>query len=493
MNLWVKRIGQLTVVSVALFFFSCQDNISQLGFKNPNSKIDMSYAEVTLESSVFLQDSINTTNYSTSLNRVLVGNYNDPAFGKVSTSAFSHVFPSSAALDSFPQLDSVALQLRFDYYTYGAAGSTTQTFSVHEVNEVLDFNKAYYSKTPTAYGAEPIGTKSFRVDASAFRTEYDKANADKDTTLIHITLNSTFGQRIIDRLKLKGTKDSLFTEEFLHGLAIVPGAANDKIVGFDYNNSINSGSTFSRVVVYYHTVNSKNALKEDSLAMSLPLSGVTYTKIDADRSASPDLSALNNNFYQEIAPPQYRYAQNGTGIGLKIDFQKFFEFAEQHPKILINSCELAINGIEGNDQYRAPSAYRIRVLKDDNHYRATRYLLTYDEKGNVIGSATNQADAFELISYNSKLTQSLADIDGYFTVLGDDGDAALLRRDGNDYTTYISMFVQQLFNKKGAENRYRYYGLAPVDPPIGKSLNRMMFNKDNLQLRIYYTVPAQVD
>ena len=491
MNLWAKHLGQLTMASVALFFFSCQDNISQLGFKNQNSRIDLSYIEIPLESSVYLQDSINTTNYSNSATRLLVGSYNDPAFGSVKTTGFTHLFPPTYKLDSFPKLDSIALQLRFDYYTYGSAGTTTQTFSIHELTQQLDFDKAYYSKTPTSYNNTPLGTGSFKVGATLFNTQYDKTAAERDTAVLNVTLPNELGQRLIDRFIEKGATDSLFMKEFFYGLAIVPGASNDKVVGFDYNNSINAGSLLSRVVVYYHTLNGKNTLKEDSLQLSLPLSGVTYTNIDANRSASADLSALTG-YYQDIAPPVYRYAQNGTGVALKVDFQKFFDFAEQHPKILINSCELAINGIEGADQYRPPSGFMLRVMKEGNRYRNTRYELIYDANGVAVSSGITSADVFELASYSSKLTQSLNDVGGYFTVLDDRGQAALLARSGSDYTTYISMFVQQLFNKKGADNRYRYYGLVPTDPPNSKSVNRLLFNKDNLKLKIYYTIPTGI-
>jgi hypothetical protein len=493
MNLWVKPVGQLASVAVALFFFSCQDNISQLGFKNPNSQLNMSYEEITLESSVYLVDSINTGNYTNATNRILVGGYEDPAFGKVKTTAFSHFFPPSAKLDSFPRLDSVAIQLRFDYYSYGSAGATTQTFSVHELAEEMEFEKTYFSKTPILYNLAALGTKSFRVDAATFKTEFDKDNTQKDTTVLNIRLADEFGQRIINRMKETNGVDSTFSE-FIKGLAIVPDAANDKVVGFDNNNLITSGSTFSRVIVYFHTVNAKDALKEDSLRITMPLSGISFTKIDADRSTSADLSALSgNNFYQAIQPPVYRYAQTGTGVSLKLDFQKFFDFAEQHPNILINSCELAINDIEGAEQYRPIGGFMFRVLKDDNQYRRTQYEPVKDVNGNIVQYVVSQSDALELNAYSSKLTQSLSDVGGYFSVVGDAGSTAVLQRDGNNYSAYMSLFAQQLYAKKDAAIRYRYYGLVPTDPPNGKAVNRLMFNKDNLKLKIYYSIPTQID
>ena len=58
MNLWVSRVGQLAMLAVALFFFSCEDETSILGFKNPNSKFRASYVEIPIESSVLLRDSL---------------------------------------------------------------------------------------------------------------------------------------------------------------------------------------------------------------------------------------------------------------------------------------------------------------------------------------------------------------------------------------------------------------------------------------------------
>jgi hypothetical protein len=75
MNLWVKRTGQLLLAAVALFFLSCKDEVTLPGFPNPNSKFKINYVEIPLESSVYLLDSIRTSNTPGDLQRVLVGQY----------------------------------------------------------------------------------------------------------------------------------------------------------------------------------------------------------------------------------------------------------------------------------------------------------------------------------------------------------------------------------------------------------------------------------
>src|SRR5687768_12985680 len=97
MNLWAKRIvRQLTVLAVALFFFSsCEDETSLLGFKNPKSKFNVSYLEIPLGSSVLLIDSIITDNKLN--NGVFVGQYTDPVAGQVTASVFLQMLPTSTA------------------------------------------------------------------------------------------------------------------------------------------------------------------------------------------------------------------------------------------------------------------------------------------------------------------------------------------------------------------------------------------------------------
>src|SRR5688500_7755434 len=63
MNLWANRLGQLAILAVALFFFSCEDDTSFLGYRNPNEKFKGKYVEIPLNSTVFLLDSIRTSNY----------------------------------------------------------------------------------------------------------------------------------------------------------------------------------------------------------------------------------------------------------------------------------------------------------------------------------------------------------------------------------------------------------------------------------------------
>src|SRR6187551_507064 len=112
MNLWVNRVRQLTILAVALFFYSCTDETNYLGYPNPNSKFDVKYIELPVESSVLL-DQTRSSNffYGSEPQRLLVGKYSDDKFGDVSSSACSQFFTTTGTkLASTAQFMSIRLE-----------------------------------------------------------------------------------------------------------------------------------------------------------------------------------------------------------------------------------------------------------------------------------------------------------------------------------------------------------------------------------------------
>src|SRR5688500_3609324 len=98
MNLLAKSLGQLALLAVALFFFSCEDPTS-LGYENPSDKFDVNFVDIPLESSVWMLDSVPTNNftYAGEVNRLMAGQYVDPRLGNISASFYTQYFTTSAA------------------------------------------------------------------------------------------------------------------------------------------------------------------------------------------------------------------------------------------------------------------------------------------------------------------------------------------------------------------------------------------------------------
>ena len=482
MNLWVRAsLRQLTVLAVALFFFSCEDEASILGFKNPNKKFKVNYVDIPLESSVFLMDSLRTSNNfssQTETARLLVGKYDDPDFGVVSSTAISQYFTTTGTpLKTSAVFDSVSVQLRFDFYTYGSEAATPQTISVHEVEKELKIDSVnyYFNRSNTPYNTVALGTKTFTIDPAKFEDYVEKR---LDTTItVSIPLDHAFGQRIFDSaIKYRNAttvadstfvKYSEFVKEF-KGVALVAENA-DKVAGF------NPKATASRITLHYHDADA------DSLQLNLSFSGVvSYNRIQADRTSTA-MAGLNQPS-QPITPDNgLRYIQSGTGVLTRLDFSKFYEFvdADSNIAMIVNSAELYL-GAPLPSAFDPIEAMSLRAVENEG------YLKKIADPS--IDKAQYLSDSLSVTLYAGQLGIS----GNMLTPMSYDGQNIFqISRTGDNayYNGFLTLFAQQLFKKDANKERFRYFAVYPESPPIGRSVNRVVFDGQNFRLRVYYTRP----
>lgn len=480
MNLWARSIGRALFAAVALFFFSCEDESSFLGFKNPTPKFDVTYVEIPVTSSVLLVDSLRTVNfYSDNTPRLLVGSYSDEQFGEVKSTAFTQFYTTTASkLGAGASFDSVTIDLRFDFYTYGSEDLTNQRIAIHEVTEVLEPAKwrYFHNNTVTPYDPTPLGVKDFTVDVEAF----DKYVADdKDTTItLHLPLSWDFGKRIFDlALTYRDATDSTdsvfvryneFVREF-KGLAIVSNSG-DKIVSF------RPGATASRITLHYHDN------QNDSLRLTLAFNGLlSYNHITSERGAT-DLGGLTS-YHQDFLPPNnMRYVQSGTGIITKLDFGAFFDFvqADTNASLIVNEAELVIEEIDNTYGYDPPNSLHLYAMKENSRYW----------KHARPADANYQEDLRMLAAYDQYLAVTDT-ADRYFAPMGEGQIFQLeLADDGDRYNGFMTRFVHQLSIKDEQKPLLRYFALVPSNPPFGKSVERLVFPENAVKLRVYYTRPT---
>jgi hypothetical protein len=494
MNLWARTAGQLTVLAVALFFFSCEDETSILGFKKP-SKFRVNYVDIPLGSDVLLLDSLRTSNFSSTgeTNRLLVGRYTDDQFGEVSSTAITQFFTTNGSrtlLKEGAQFDSVSIELRFDFYNYGSRAPSIQTISVHEVEKelIIDSLNYYFNKSHTPYNPTPLGTKSFAIAPATF-DELIEENAS-DTVTINFPLNYDFGKRIFDSaVRNRDAVTSLdttfanvrpFVKEF-KGIAIVPQTA-DKLFG------INPMTTETRIILHYHDATT------DSLRLNLSFIGlINYNEIIANRG-STELAGLTQ-YSQPFDPGNMRYVQSGTGVTTRLDFLKFYEFvdADSNALMIVNSAELFLGTPEASSVLAPINTLSIRALKGEGFLKRV-----VDPN---INKAQHLADSASVTQYAGQLgvvgdflaRQGVSR--GMFTPLGADGNVFTISRTGDNpyYSGFFTKFAQEVFRKDPSKERFRYFALYPEDPQIGKSVNRLIFNKDNIKLRVYYSRPQPLE
>jgi len=414
-------------------------------------------------------DSLRTENLGLSgqTNRLLVGTYSDPDFGTVRAESYAQIASSNVTtvIQDGSIFDSLVLQLNYDFYNYGSIGETVQEFSVHEITEELDNNSSYFSTSNVAYDPVPLGSQTSAINAEFFNQEFE--DTDKDSVIsVRIKLDHRYGQSLfaaVDPEDENYTNFLLFKKVF-KGLAIIPGMS-DKIVGLATTN------TNTVLTMYYH-------FGDTPLTLTFSISfGINFSKISADRSAT-ELSGLNQ-YFTDFSPATNRYIQSGTSVVTKLDLSNYYDYIDTLSNIIINSAELSIDNVNpiplGN--FSNPSSIALGMLTEDNRFKVLKTMqdtVDYISFGGyvVVGAIVNANLPFSLFAAN------------------DQGSLLTLpySKTTNAYSgAYPTLFFQNLFEQK--EKRYPYWTLLPVNQAFSKSVNRVIFPKDNIKLKIYYTLP----
>jgi hypothetical protein len=536
MNLSVKSFGQLAVSAIALFFFSCSEETSPLGFKNPDPKFQNRFVEIPLTSSVILLDSVRTSNADAvnDLNRLIVGKHNDPLFGEVMASAFTQVYPVSNLIDlsseSKPaddkendslEFQSIELRLLVDYYAYGAQSKTTQTFKVHRLTEkipasysvttsstaggqqkpvdlVTNYKKTYFNKSVATAEATAIGTGSIEVDYDKFATEL--SDDTFDSLVVTTPLDNAFGQEIFDLMNTEAFRDSILLKpskfmDLFKGIVITP-ENSDKVIRFYLPGS-------SIRITYKDTgVTGKVHTLDIALGTSSIFGLVSFNEIKSNRGSTA-LDGLNN-FFEPFEPVDgRRYIQAGTGIVTKIDFSKFLEFADTIDQMLINSAEFVITEVETPGSYTPPSNLAVKLINSNNRFKK----ISYPGRGSMYSKDVEDINLYQgFVNFdrnNYFTTAQGIPFDSTMNIVNDVGSFLTLNysSDEKSYRGTAGLFFQKLFEKDEAKTPFTQAILLPYSPSrsssiaygvhiAGKSLNRTAFDQEKIVLRIYYTVPT---
>ena len=482
MNLWAKRsVRQLAVLAVALFFFSCADETSLLGFKNPKPKFSVSYIEFPLSSSALLIDSVVTDNKGQSgIN--LIGQYDDSSLGAVRTESFLQMLPTSVSkLDAASIYDSVVFQAKLNFYAYGFSGDENFGFKIHEITgdslNRMATSRYYYNST-LSYLAEPSGEAFISLNGDSLRHYATLAANKQDTILLKTKLDDELGMRLFDLALNDPSSRFSDAKKFIHdikGLAVIPSAGNG-ILGFS------SLHPLTRVTLHYHTMNADGTANklEKTFLFSLTDFDPNFTNITTTRTGE----LAGHSTYQSFQTSSgMRVVQSGSPAITKIDLKNFYSFADSIDNLIINSAEIVIGNIESETGKNPHNAFQLRAMKDD--------LFTVNRSA---------ADNTFMKPYYA-ITTGDTRIKDYYTVLSDHSNevsaALVYDKNTNQYSSFLTLFLQNLFiNSKRTdittENRLTFLGLIPANPGIGTSVHRTFFTQGDIKLRIYYTKPTSV-
>jgi hypothetical protein len=393
---------------------------------------------LTVNVSTINIDSLVTSNQS----RILIGNYTDPIFGKVTSESYLKLTPDNYSIGSSDSdiqtvkyvFDSIAMILKYDRYYYGDT-TKTQTINIHQLTQKVKPNSDdtnFYNISSLAYESKSIGAKTIHPKPIG-----------KDS--INIAIDASFGKNLFDKLYNNQITDTNEFDDLFKGVVIKPSTTNpSNMIGFN---------TSSVLRLYYKKANSdsKNSLIKDFTLtdltkqfnnISLDRTGTIIQNMPDSKSKLPSELTNNNAFIQ-----------SGTGLACRIDFPFINQLKYISEKGIIVDAELIIKPNKTSITSLFPLKDSLQVYECDNLNRISKVL-------------TNSDGSQKLALLNTTPDEFNENI-GYKVNIG-------------------SFLHQEMFKTNGAKST-----LVLAFPNISKGVNRIVLgnqkNAENkLKLKIYY-------
>ncbi len=290
---------------------------------------------------------------SSAVDTLLIGNYRDDVFGRISCNSFFEFgIPSIVDVENDDIYDSITLELNYTGYSYG---DTLQPliFSIHLLSEKLKLYESGYL----------YNTSEFNYIVTPLAECHLMPHPASCDSTIELKLNNDFGKELF---ALMETNDDLINSEsefitHYKGLAIISDTMqNASIVAFE------SSDADININIYSHRIGEE--LKKITHEFPLVNSEKQFTCITSNYINTP----LKNIRIQREDIPSGKmenraYVQGGVGLMTKVRFPTVKDFLLFQNSFIIKA-ELIIRPAAGSYQdYSLPEdVYLYHTDKDNN-------------------------------------------------------------------------------------------------------------------------------
>lgn len=487
----VKSVA-LSLSWVFLLFLSCKDDAALVGFRK-DPRLGTRYIEIPLDYSVILHEPISTQNIANDdLSRLLIGTTTDADLGTLEAKAFFNfsppiqtAFPSSAAV-----FQSLTLQLKFDYYSFGSTDSTDLKVNVHQLIEQMTPDHLYYSGTQTAYDPTVVGDTTFAIGPLEMSNGWALASDNDLTNDLFLSIpirltNTTLGQQLLDDLiNDRNIFDNFndFSNRYKGFAVTMP--ASDKIIGFTPVYTLPTPSEKDSKLILKYVESSTVVTVEFPIYYSTTSNQlnpiVSYSVLEPNRSGSV-LDGIQP-FEDFVTSDNNLYVQCGTGIMAKFDLAKVYQYFDTVQHAVINQAEMVIDNTYTG---RNPKTFEMLLLDSLNRFRSI-YLDT------VINDIAVKINDPYLAKISSGVVPLASGTDETRVAILNEltGNTATIdQTTGKVGSTIMTEFFQQIIAHKSAKHRARAFAMHPVDNEFYKSISALKLSPSSAKLRIYYSRP----
>jgi len=245
MNRRVKELGLASGLAF-LLFISCEDpGIIGLDVNPDNLSFSTNYEAITLPARMSQIDSIQTGGTGT----MLIGNYEDPIFGKISARGYAQLgLTDPVIVETTAVFDSLRVNLKYNY-VHGVNTANLHGIRVRRLVDDLDSQQEYFANDTSL-----VSRILYAQDFFNYHITEDEDGAqivDLDTA-VTIKMFDNFGEEMLTKMITHGDSSFLTDENFqtyLKGLFFEPYDQYETITGFDLRHEA------SNMILFYHYTN----------------------------------------------------------------------------------------------------------------------------------------------------------------------------------------------------------------------------------------------
>ena len=409
-----------------------------------NNQIGVFYKEIPLDAQVVLLDSFNTTNAGI----LIVGDEQDPYFGKTRSTAYTRLHIESGS--ERPRTDAILDSVFFTLATVSVNGSDLdkkKKYSVHLLSEPL-LDTLYYNFNKLPYQASSIA----EIEV-AFKTAKD--------TLLKAPMNTVVANEIFAKVK-RGTEfNSLFNfRKYLPGVAIVPRAGDNTTAGFSLGG--NTGISF-----FYHYLGDTIAKKYSITTFS----SRSFNGIESDRRGTP--TEVVRDYQKSYSTGNIVGMKSGLGLAMRLNTRPLDTFLDTLSGVVFNQVTLEIGPIEEQDKGQTPISGMV--------------LKFVDSQNRVLLSTINKA---ELHLQGDGQLQVIEQEDGTKVPNNFFPSSAILSYEATAKVQRVglSSYMNALSKKELKRQDLLLYAITPnTGDDFKRSLRQFKVNKDKVKISVIYS------
>ena len=409
-----------------------------------NNQIGVFYKEIPLDAQVVLLDSFNTTNAGV----LIVGDEEDPYFGKTRSTAYTRLHIESGS--ERPRTDAILDSVFFTLATVSVNGSDLdkkKKYSVHLLSEPL-LDTLYYNFSKLPYQTSPIA----EIEV-VFKTAKD--------TLLNAPMNTVVANEIFAKVK-RGTEfNSLFNfRKYLPGVAIVPRAGDNTTAGFSLGG--NTGISF-----FYHYLGDTIAKKYSITTFS----SRSFNGIESDRRGTP--TEVVRDYQKSYSTGNIVGMKSGLGLAMRLNTRPLDTFLDTLSGVVFNQVTLEIGPIEEQDKGQTPISGMVMKFVDSQN----RVLLSTINKAELHLQGDGQLQVIEQED-GTKVPNNFFPSSAILSYEA----TAKVQRVG------LSSYMNALVKKELKRQDLLLYAITPnTGDDFKRSLRQFKVNKDKVKISVIYS------